>query len=143
MIQRTPPPKSTQGTKKPARISYACNHEETPKRPDIRSRLGPRRPSNIKDRLGLPNIRSRLGQKNATTPRRANSWEKWVRSSPWEPWVPGMEPKCDAIWNREIRIHMSNFLRAQEASTAPQEDDIQEEDEDPKSNPSADDGENG
>ena len=93
----------------------APGYTETPKRRDIRSRLGPRRVASVKDRLGSPSIKSRLGQKNETHTRRENPWNRWEQTSPWSPWKPGEEPKCDFEWNRQMKEHLSNILTNQEA----------------------------
>ena len=86
------------------------SYDETPTRPDIKSRLGPKRWSSIKERLGTPSVKMRLGQ------RRENPLNQWEQTSPWEPWAPGMEPKCNTEWNIQIRECMSHFFGAQEHS---------------------------
>ena len=93
------------------------SYDETPTRPDIKSRLGPKRWCSIKERLVTPNIKSRLGQ-------RENSWNQWDPTSPWQPWATGMEPKCNTEWNIQIRERMSNFFGAQEAENVPTDDEI-------------------
>ena len=107
----------------------APSYAETPTRLDIRSRLGPKRIVSVKDRLGSPSIKSRLGQKSVTPTRRVNPWNRWEQSSPWVPWILGREPKCDMEWNRQLKQHLSNILRTQEADNDPRESDTQDRDE--------------
>ena len=120
-------------------------YDDTPKRPNIRDRLGPR--SDIRNRLGnlpgnLPaNIRDRLGPANKTSnPQdqqdRTNPWQVWAQSSPWQaytkealnqytsnqqwipgqPWAQGHEPRCNTAWNDQIRARMMTFF-GQESNT--------------------------
>ena len=109
--------RSTQRNKK-KRPRTHISYDETPTRSDIKSRLGPKRWSSIKERLGTPSIKMRLGQ------RRENPLNQWEQTSPWEPWAPGMEPKCNTEWNIQIRECMSHFFGAQEAENDPTDDEI-------------------
>ena len=105
------------------------SYTETPKRPDIKSRLGPKRVASVKNRLGSPSIKSRLGQKNVPPTRRVNPWNRWEKTSPWVPWIQGREPNCDMECNRQMKQHLSDILRTQEAENDPRESDTQDRDE--------------
>ena len=111
MIVHTPPTEGTQNKKKqitPIIYRNCLAHEDTPRRPHVRDRLGPRNQYSAKSRLGLPHThewpmfdKSRLGPRNKTHREKKIPWKNCVRSSPWAAWKPDMIPRC-AESNREI-----------------------------------------
>ena len=80
-----------------------------------------------------------MGQRSEDPQRREDPWNVWERTSLWYPWIPGKEPKCDVIWNRQYKQYLSDILRAQESAIVHREIEAQDGDEDPSSNLSADD----